>query len=957
MSTNTYEILDSYNSITKNKSRFTFFYLNARSICKKGKLDELRCILQTIPNTVHVILLTETWIRTELQAQRLQLPNYTHYYNYRTNSAGGGVSAYVHNNIKHSLSESKYIGGNNYLWVKLEKFALEVGVVYNPGHTDFNEFLKEYEYQLEQRRRAIVFGDFNVDLLSKEKKTKQYKQLLKESGHRIINKVSKKFCTREGQTRKSILDHISTNLKKDNFHMITIDSPFSDHKQIYLEIKKVKPPPKISTTYKAINYTKLQSTVERRRFQEVTDDYTTLERKIKHCIKDSEEIKTKILNRPQDDWINRNIISEINERNILWVELKKKPNNEILKTDFKKKSYEVTKLIQDTRDSYYYNKFTQNSKNPRKMWNLVNTLAVNKIQQNCAPPTLIFDSREIKDPYKICDTFNEYFSSIGQHLASLIPKNFHDQRKEALPLPNVSQRLQMASLKPCSEQEILNIISHLDSNCSVGLDGINTKTIKCLKYVISNKLADCFNRLFDDGNFPDTLKVAKVTPVYKSGSKTDPGNYRPISVLPVLSKILEKLLHTRLQNYLDSINYISKQQYGFRPKSNTLTATIDLVTKIKQNIDKKNIVLGIFVDLKKAFDTVSHELLLQKLEFLGITGKALQMFKSYLTQRSQIVKINSFQSKSLPITCGIPQGSILGPLLFLIYINNIQELGLNGHITLYADDTCLFYFGSSIHNLILKAQEDLNILQNWFQNNLLTINISKTCYTIFKAKNKQIPSYTPLTIDNTPLQEKNKEKYLGLHMDTYLSWKEHINHVKTKLITLSGSLRNIVRCIPRNFRYNIYNALVKPHLTYLIEVWGCAVKTRIRELQIIQNKIIKLIFSYKYLTPTKKIYEETKLMTIKKLYFYSICIFIRKTLNRNIHTSIAFQKQKHVTIRSTRRASFLVLPKPRTTYGKTMITYEGAQFYNRLPLCIKNAESLNVFKKELSKYILDNQFC
>lgn len=163
-----------------------------------GKLDELKCVLQAIPNNVHVILVTETWIRNEEQALQLQIPNYSHYYNYRTDIGGGGVSAYVHNNLKHSLSESVYVGGNNYLWIQLEKYGIEVGVVYNPGHTNFKQFLEVYESQLQKRRRAMVFGDFNIDLLTKDSETKRYYQLLKQTRYKIINKISKKYYTRKG---------------------------------------------------------------------------------------------------------------------------------------------------------------------------------------------------------------------------------------------------------------------------------------------------------------------------------------------------------------------------------------------------------------------------------------------------------------------------------------------------------------------------------------------------------------------------------------------------------------------------------------------------------------------------------------------------------------------------------------------------------------------------------------
>lgn len=953
MNRNSYQVLQDYGELQTCKSHLRLFYLNARSIRKKGKFDELKCILRSLPNIIHVILLTETWISSETQALELRLNNYTHYYNYRTDARGGGVSAYIHNDLKHSLSESQYLGGNNYLWIQLEKYKLEIGVIYKPGHTNFKNFIEVYDLQLQQRKRAIVFGDFNIDLLTKDDKSKQYRDITRESGYVILNKISKKYCTRECHTKKSILDHVSTNLRTDYFHMAILDSPMSDHKQIYLEIKKTKPPPKLRMQYEAIDYIKLYKSIEITNFDDTQNNYELLESKIKLCTNESKVTKTKILNSPQKDWIDKNVIAEINRRNVLWTELKKNLNDDNLESRFQSKRMQVAKFIQETKDSYYYKEFTNCYNKPKKMWNLVNTLANNKIKQRCAPPKLLIDSKFVTEPNHICQIFNNYFATIGSMLANEIPKPFHDENTQALPKTPIQNNYKMSQFKPCTEIEIMKIIDSLDPNCSTGLDGINTKAIKCIKVLIANPLTKCFNKLLHDGEFPDSLKMARVTPIFKSGSTTDPGNYRPISVLPVISKILEKILYNRLEVYLDSINFISDRQYGFRPKSNTLTATIDLVTKIKQNIDSKKIVVGIFIDLKKAFDTVSHKLLLKKLESLNISGSVLKMFESYLKNRSQVVKMdnNNYQSSAIPITCGVPQGSILGPLLFLIYINNINEIGLNGHITLYADDTCLFYFGSSMLELIPQAQNDLNTLSTWFQYNLLTINIAKTCYIVFKAKNKIIQSHDPLTINNIPLQQKNTEKYLGLRMDSQLTWNTQIDYIRNKLSSLLGSLRNIVRCIPRKLRYTIYNTLVKPHLMYLIEIWGSAAKTKLANLQIIQNKIIKMLFNYPYLTATSKIYEDTKIMNIRQLYTYNVCIFVRKALSKTIHTNITLKKYKHVTKRSTRRASLIVLPKARTNYGKKTITFEGVQLFNKVPSHIKNVSSHNAFKYQLAQYL------
>ncbi|XP_045449098.1 uncharacterized protein LOC123657621 [Melitaea cinxia] len=701
------------------------------SIKKKGKLDELKCILKSIPTTIHIILLSETWIASEDQASQLQIENYKHYYNFRTDARGGGVSAYVHNNLKHRLIESTYQGGNNYLWVHIEQCAVDIGLLYKPGDTNFEQFIKDYDSQLQQRKRSIVFGDFNINLLENNKRLTEYKQIIQESGHRLLNKIHKSHCTRDSTTKKSIIDHVSTNLKTNNFNVAIINSSFSDHKNIYVQLNKFKTPNKIRTTYESIDYTKLYRSLDSTQLINSIKNYTELENLIKQHFIDCKETKTKILNNIRDDWINKDIIDGISQRNFLWTQYKNNPSNEYIKTKFYSKRTEIAELIQSTKDLYYYKLFTNNTKNPKKTWTLVNKLCMNKTNQSCAPSKIKVESKIISDIKDICNVFDKYFATIGSLLAKKIPTQYHNILHPIHTI-NEHNNHELKTFKPCSSSEIERLIGDLDSNASTGIDKISTKALKCLCSSISKSLAHCFNKLMSEGIFPDSLKIAKITPIHKSGSLLDPENYRPISVLPVLSKILEKLIHNRLVTYLDSFDFISERQYGFRARSNTTAATVDLVTKIRQNLDRKNIALGVFIDLKKAFDTVSHKLLLQKLKNIGVKSAVLEMLKSYLTNRLQVVKIGDIQSSALPVTCGVPQGSILGPLLFFIYVNDIATLKLNGHLTLYADDTCLFYFGSNINDIIAQAQQDLDVLHKWFNHNLLTINASKTCYIEMK---------------------------------------------------------------------------------------------------------------------------------------------------------------------------------------------------------------------------------
>lgn len=903
-------------------------------------------------NTIHIIIITETWLKSDDEAMNYQLPGYTHYYNTRTNERGGGVSIFVHNFLKHNIIEKQCLNGNHYLWVHLQKFSIDIGAVYRSNHDTVKNFLELYSTQLQNRKRALVFGDFNLNLLSSEKCVKDYKLTLKENSYQIINKIDTNHSTRETSSTRTILDHVCTNLKDNNFHLAIIESAMSDHKQIYFEVKKYHPKSLQKIKYEKINYENLWKTIENCKYENENNDFTLFEKRLLSSINKNKVTKIKILNPPRQDWINQEVIKEINSRNISWQQLKLNPENDKLKQEFKTKRNKVTNIIQGTKSRYYHKAFMDCKNNPSKMWKLINSLSANKTIERSAPAKLDSGTATTSDVKEMCDIFNTYFSNIGSSLADAIPKNY--SQNTTYTCTSKPNPFKLFKFKPATTDEISKIIDNLNLNTSSGLDGLNTKSIKYLKNLIKEDLTNCINRSLNEGVFPNSLKLAKVSPIYKSGTQSDPNNYRPISVLPVISKVFEKVLYSRIKTYLDTVNFLYEKQYGFQPQSNTLSATIDIVTRIKVNIDNKQIALGIFIDLKKAFDTVSHSLLIQKLRALGIAGTALDILKSYLTNRHQIVKIQNHQSELKAITCGVPQGSILGPLLFLIYINNINELGLKGDITLYADDTSLFYFGNSISSVINDAQNDLDLLNTWFQCNLLTINISKTNYIIFAAKNKKIPEFQPLKINNVAIQKVEKEKYLGLILDKNLNWKPHIDKVKSKLTSLSGALRSFAKNIPTQVRYTIYNSLIKPHIDYLIEVWGTAVKTNLEALQIAQNKLIKVLFQYHYLTPTKTLYSETKLLNINQTYVYYNCLLVRKILKNDIRTQLNFTRKHHVQRMKLRNANDLILRPSRTNYGRKSILYEGAQLFNKLPIVIKETKSMSHFKSLLKNHVLKN---
>ncbi|CAK1585636.1 unnamed protein product [Parnassius mnemosyne] len=905
--------------------------------------------------SLHILIFTETWLTSEQDACQYHLTNYTHIYNFRKVNKGGGVSIYIHNSIKYDLTEELTESGNHYLWIYINKFALNIGGIYKPGESNVNKFLDIYSNQLETRKRAIVLGDFNLDLLNTNNNIINYLRTIEESGYEILNKVEKEYCTRETATTHTILDHVCTNLNNNMFSLSILESSLSDHKQIFVEVCKYKPETLQRVHYTALDYNGLIKRCTETQHINKNCDYNYLENYIMEQIEQNKMTKTKILNLPQKDWINKSIIEGIERRNIYWNSLKKDSENEDILNRYNSEKKSVSKMIRESREVYYCNEFTKCKNKPKKMWDLINTLAVNKIKNGCAVPKLSTISGIISDGCKVCETFNNYFLTIGTELANNIHPKYHTSSVHTLMYKNTYQHnITLSELEPCSVKEVLKIINNINNHTSTGIDGISPKALKCIKNVIATDLTNCINKCLSNGLFPDSLKIAKVSPIHKSGPKTDPSNYRPISVLPVISKVFEKVIYKRLNEYFNAKNFFIEQQYGFRSKSNTLSAAIDVVTKIKTNIDRKHVCLGIFIDLKKAFDTVSHSKLLQKLNNIGITGTALDMLASYLANRQQIVQISNYKSGPQQITCGIPQGSILGPLLFLTYINNIVNLNLSGHLSLYADDTCLFYFAHSIHEIISQAQKDLDILNEWFSYNLLTINVTKTSFMVFCAKNKKIPTYTPLKINNITLKRSKKEKYLGLLLDDKLIWDSHIDKIASKLASLTGALRKVSNCIPYKIKSTVYNALAKPHLEYLIEIWGSAAQTHISKLQRAQSKLIKTLFHYNYLTPTKELYRKTKFLNIKQLYTYNTCLIIKKIISKNIHSTITFTPKCEFLTHNLRNKNKLQIWQPRTrSYGNKNIMCEGVLLYNNLPDTIKDCNNIKHFKNKLKSYIVD----
>jgi hypothetical protein len=415
-----------------------------------------------------------------------------------------------------------------------------------------------------------------------------------------------------------------------------------------------------------------------------------------------------------------------------------------------------------------------------------------------------------------------FFATIGSEIHANVPPTpitFTDY----LPQPNQHTIF----LDPVTPNDVINTISKIKSKNSLDHNNFSTKLLKLSADNVVIPLTHVINLSLLNGIVPNDMKIAKVIPIFKSGDRAQFNNYRPISILPTFSKILEKIMAKKLFTFLESCNQLYQHQYGFRPGHSTIHPIIQLLNKIAHENDKitKNNTLSVFLDLSKAFDAISHEKLLRKLENMGIRGVANMWFASYLMNRKQFMNIYDTTSSLANISFGVPQGSILGPILFLIYINDIYK-ATHLDVLCFADDTTISFSSSHIDTLYNTMNIELDLLNNWFMANKLSLNVNKTKYILFRpvSQHKEINNHS-LTINNQQIERiintsnTKSFKFLGIHIDETTSWKFHIYHRCTKISRANYIINKVKRVIPISCLQTLYNSIIQCHINYGIQTW------------------------------------------------------------------------------------------------------------------------------------------
>lgn len=952
---------------------------NRSFVSKKCKLSLLHCNLQSsfrnfgylkanLLNLNHrfsLIAITETGC-TKLEILSNLMDNYVFINSPPVNNRKGGVGLYIKHGCTFSRRHDLDFGGTlpiEDMWFDIND-AFIVGIIYRHPNNNVDAFVEQLENKINimkaENKPFIICGDINIDLLRPDNTmTQSYIDTLLSSN--ILPTIS--LPTRITDHSATIIDHINIYrpLKQINSNLIcgNIFFDVSDHLPNFMfiegndEIRSNRPLVRIFSD-KAIE--KFQCLIPETpwhdriiNLEHPNDAYRAFINKYQEIFNicfPFKRISRK--NSKRKDWLTKGLLISIRHKNRLYRRHREKPNNESRKAAYKNYSHKLINLLRKAEKDFYTKLLISEKASLQNIWKIYRHLmGKNKNKTTSIINKLVTEDGIVTGNTTIANAFNDYFCTVGQKLS----RNFADNHNYKHYL--TGNHIESMFFNPVTEDEVNREIERLPLNKAPGYDGIPPKLIKYTAPYIIKSLTHIYNLSLLQGCVPDQLKIAKIIPIYKKKSKIDPGNYRPISLLSIFNKLLEKLVFHRLHSFLTKFDILFKHQFGFRENHSTILAIIEITDNIKEELDKGNSVIGTYLDLSKAFDTVNHSILLNKLHHYGVRGIVHKWFESYLTGRKQLTFVNDTYSDLKTIETGVPQGSVLGPLLFLIYVNDVVSAVENHNLRLFADDTNLFVSGKNLINVFNDTQQSLHKLHQWFNDNHLTLNIDKTCYSIFT--NKPIPQIN-LEINNILIKREQSVKYLGIYLDEKLNWKTHIDSVCTKLIQLTGASSYISQFIHKNNLLQIYYAYIFPHIKYGIEVYGSAPKYTLKKLQATQTRLLKILLGRGRRESATNMFKEMQILSCRQIYELHLSVFVYKqqhcllpTIFDNFYVLV-----KNVGRRETRQSQNIFLHKYRTSQGQKTIKFNGGKLWNKLPMEIKLAPSLTVFKSKCKYYILDN---
>lgn len=923
----------------------------------KTNFDELKYVLYN--QKPDICLLSETHVTENCDTHNLKIMNYRPYFCFSHSTHTGGVIAYIHKQIR---IKNVQTFKSELAWIlSFELCTYEenviIAIVYlscKENKTDVLNFFENWLDTTVQDKSAVVCGDFNINMMKETIYTNRLKRKLDEYGMKLIVNEP----THKQNETESLIDLCVTNMSERKIECtVTDEDQIADHKNILVTILTKR------NEYKT-NYEIVKTIWKNYSAEKLCENILT-------WIDQWNEIKTKTVKEKMKWFLNRlmNSTKELVEKRKVkirtsffdqYLDNMRKEKNRLYKiaqysyeTDTVNNNWKIYKefkneyKLQIQLKKYEYNQKSLNrAKGDMKMtWKVLNNI-MNKESEQIAH--IKHNETIIEDHNEMAETFNKYFIESVEQINNQIEQFEYTN--------NIGYTSDISfKFKGVSIRNVKNALKDLKNNTDEFY--LNKTVLTDAMPLIGIILTDIINDSLSSGQFPEIIKSSTIIPIQKKSGTILINEFRPINMLPCVEKIIEKIIYEQFAEYINSNNILKDHQSGFRCLHSCETALNGIINDWKNYQEQNKIILVTFLDFQRAFETIEPKLLLKKLQTYGVKNGELRWFESYLTERKQKVKLQDTVSNQISNHLGVPQGSILGPLLFILYVNDLGNCLQHCKIEMFADDTAIYVEAKTIEEATAKMNGDLNTLYKKICENKLKLNIDKTKVMLIGNKTNVNNSEVNIEIKENKLELVTKIKYLGVMVDNKLNFTNNIDYICSKIGQKINVLNRLRKELNQNQKITVYKSIIEPHFIYAASILFLASQTDIKRLQKLQNKCMRAILNVSRLTSKRIMLEILEFMSVNQIIVYFMLIFLYKIISGvappYLQNKIKYKNENNrkKTLRSGNEIEKSIAKK---ACSQNSLFYRGIAIFNSIPDNIKEIGSMASFKKYLREFVKKN---
>lgn len=910
--------------------------------------------------TPEIVCISETHVTPDVQQGEIDISGYISVNCTSDNKRTGGVLIFLKSGSVFSVRYNS--NKDSYLWficieLKLHREKMLLTALYHPPGRKVPEFLDFLDGFFEDvssfKGDIICLGDFNIDLKKKSFYSEKCKSIIVQNG---LTQIVDDY-TRITENSSTLIDYVITNCKNLECK-VHLTPKISDHSIVSLNLKAVDEYcfefNSIVRSYKNYRSVEFQDALRETVWDNFSNDVNILAHNFIDPIKRIFDIMCptkKIIKKNNHvvHWMNDEIRQLMKQRDdqykrAVWM------GSSVQWELYKKLRNNVVKKLRLEEKKYYHQIIRDSSNND--LWKNLKELFGNKRKSKIS--NVKFNNKLFYDAHEIAEKFNTFFVRSIEDVIENVTIRHDDE----FYLSKIVECPRFSKFTKVSMQQIRNYVRKLKNTCGPE-DGITTEVFKDIFDVIGNRLFDVVNNSLEYGSFPDIWKVSVVVPIPKISGTILCEEFRGVHTVPIYEKVLEMIVRDQLLNFLNENKVLIDCQSGFRAKHSCESSVLYMCNDWLREIDRNRIILAVFIDFKRAFETVDRKLLLKKLERMGIRDLVLDWFKSYLSKRTQKVKFNGVISSGIENEYGVPQGTTLGNLLFLIYINDIIKNKKHCKILAFADDTMLYITGENSDHMVNIMNEDLEIINDWMGDNRLIVNSNKSQYMFFgsEIRLKEINKENiKVSINKNILKEATSIKYLGVKMDQNLNFKLHVEYIAGKMAQKIQFINRISDKIDIKTRSLLFRAIVLPHLDFCASLFFNLKSNSIDKLQKILNRGMRMVLRCNRRTPIRLMLEALNLMNVRqRIKFRTLEMIYKiehKMLPNYLSENIKYISEVHEY--NTRNRNNFYVDSFRTCSASGSTLVKGLTLYNELPNEIKNCDNYRNFRKLLISYIKEH---